>query len=71
MKNRIKNGIIFLLSLIILILSIYFGKSWLSQHQDAAVELGHQRQYQELSDQEGKEDAARMEEAFKNLDKTR
>ena len=66
-----KNIIIIVLSIIILILTAYIGKSWFAVHQSMSAELEYQKHYQELSDKQGKEDAARMEEAFKNLDKTR
>jgi len=66
-----KNSIIVILSILLLILSSYLCKSWFIQHQAVAAEEEHQKQYKELSNKESKEDAARMEEAFKNLDKTR
>lgn len=66
-----KNRIIIVLSILLLILTAYLCKSWFSQHQAMTVELKNQRNYQKMSDQQAHESAARMREAFKNLDKTR
>ena len=66
-----KNNIIIVLSIIILILTAYIGKSWFTLHQSMSAEFESQKHYQEMSDKQAKDRAARMEEAFKNLDKTR
>lgn len=69
MKN-IKLIIILLITIIILLGGFMVGKSFFAQDSEKQAQVEYERA-RKLSNEQGHDSAARIREAFKNLDKTR
>ncbi len=69
--KKIKLIITILIAIILLLVGFIIGKGFLDKSSEKQEEETYIKKYKQLSDQQSHDSAARMQEAFKNLDKTR